>query len=151
MREQKERRSSVEHWMNEGFQQIDQTYRSLLNKATGQESAAQVNHCYVCHKSGRGKNIMSCSKCEKSVCGEHATALVLCSKCNVQENQTVQEVPLATATFTPMRTRTTPSSKTNARCYKCPKNSRFHCSVCQKPACKDHRSIQNPKHCGDCH
>uniref|UniRef100_A0A915D9Z6 PiggyBac transposable element-derived protein domain-containing protein n=1 Tax=Ditylenchus dipsaci TaxID=166011 RepID=A0A915D9Z6_9BILA len=46
MREQKERRSSVEHWMNEGFQHIDQTYKSLLNKATGQESAAQVNHCY---------------------------------------------------------------------------------------------------------
>uniref|UniRef100_A0A915CNS9 C2H2-type domain-containing protein n=2 Tax=Ditylenchus dipsaci TaxID=166011 RepID=A0A915CNS9_9BILA len=42
MREQKERRSSVEHWMNEVFQQIDQTYKS---------------------------------KCEKSVCGEHATAL----------------------------------------------------------------------------
>uniref|UniRef100_A0A915E7R4 AN1-type domain-containing protein n=1 Tax=Ditylenchus dipsaci TaxID=166011 RepID=A0A915E7R4_9BILA len=73
--------------------------------------------------------------------------MLLLSKNALQENQTVQEVPLATATFTPMRTRTTPSSKTNARCYKCPKNSRFHCSVCQKPACNDHRSIQNPKHC----
>uniref|UniRef100_A0A915EJ40 Uncharacterized protein n=1 Tax=Ditylenchus dipsaci TaxID=166011 RepID=A0A915EJ40_9BILA len=88
MREQKERRSSVEHWMNEGFQQIDQTYKSLLNKATGQESAAQVNHCYFAENMRLRLFYVQMQRPRKS--------------------------DSSRSTFTPMRTRTTPSSKTNA-------------------------------------
>uniref|UniRef100_A0A915DFX6 Uncharacterized protein n=1 Tax=Ditylenchus dipsaci TaxID=166011 RepID=A0A915DFX6_9BILA len=84
MMEQKERRGTAKHWANEGFQQIDQLYKRYPSKKEHQpRNAAPVDHCYVCRKSGLGKNIRSCSKCEKPVCKKHAADLVLCSRCNV--------------------------------------------------------------------
>uniref|UniRef100_A0A915EB81 SH2 domain-containing protein n=1 Tax=Ditylenchus dipsaci TaxID=166011 RepID=A0A915EB81_9BILA len=147
MQGQKERKADSKHWVNEGFRQIDELYKGLRKKATGHAETAPFHHCYICKKTGRGKNIWSCSKCEKQVCGDHATELVLCALCNGSPPALSSKTKPETTT---MRTRQTPISQSGSSCYKCTKVVHFRCSICNSLACKDHRSKLNPSHCGDC-